>query len=231
MIVSQWQQFRWHFAVKGVGAPTATFTAPHTITHATAGWLASGVLAGHDIDFAGTASNNKRYRVEVATAANLTVTETVVAEGPIACTFVSAFHDVDGLETWPYALMRAGGIGNITGVPTPYALGAFIATINAEAADAAPGVDEYDWYLSRRTDDPAKQLLSMAQKPPSGGNTYSGSVVIAHSALSITELDLWLLPTFTPEKVPELFKYCHLYVQRKADKAMQWIDLLRAMTT
>ena len=231
MIVTIWSQWRYLCAVKGSGTPTCTFTPPHDITRAAGTWAADGYVPNHDIDFAGTVNNNRRYTYTgIPGPAHLTVAETVVAEGPVACSFVSAFHDVDGVERWPIALVRSGGMGAITGVPTPFILVPFTCTVNASAPDAAPWTDEYDWYLSRRTDDPTKQLLNMIPKPVSGGNTYSGSVMIGESTLAMSEIGFSGITDFTPDKVPALMKYCHLYCRRRSDGAIQWIDLLRAMT-
>lgn len=235
MIVSTWTQFRWLWSVRGAGSPTCTFTPPHDITRAAGTWAGDGLLPGQDIDFALTASNNRRYTYTgIPGPAYITVAETVVAEGPVACTFSSAQHDHDGLETWPLALVRSGGIGAITGTPTPYAFAPFFPTINAIATDAVPGVDEYDWYLSQRTDDPTKQLLTIIPYPATlglPGQTYSGTIYLAHSPLAaLSEVILTGLADTTPEKIPVLFKYAHLYCRRRSDGAIQWIDLLRAMT-
>lgn len=234
MLYATFPQFRYHFALRGemTGSPTFTFTAPHTITRSAGTWAGDGVLDGHDIDLFNCGSQSGRKTGVTITAPTvITVNETLGAGVALTPSFVSAFHDVDGLETWPVAIVRSGGFsGGITGTPTPYALTQFELTCNAGAADAVPWTDEYDWYFSQRTDDPAKQLLVATRKPFSGGDTYSGTIQVVHTALALTELGFTGVSDFTPQLVVHLFKNVHAYVRRKSDGAIQWLDVLRAMT-
>ena len=141
---------------------------------------------------------------------------------------------VDGMPEWPasYVRLAASGFGDtgttITGVPTPYAGTFFRVTCNAGAADAVAGVDEYDWYLSQRTDQTALQNLAIWNGAV-GSNTYSGTARILHTAAAESAFG-FTATTVTPGVIPLLFRHCYLYVQRRSDSAIQWIDLLRAMT-
>lgn len=140
----------------------------------------------------------------------------------------------DGMPEWPatYVRLAASGFGDtgstFLGTPTPYSGTAMLISCNASATDAVPGVDEYDWYLSQRTDVPASQYLETFPRTFLG-NTYSGSIRIVHTSLA--ESAFGFTPTtVNPSHIPLLFRNCHLYVQRRSDNAIQWLDLLRAQT-
>lgn len=130
----------------------------------------------------------------------------------------------DGLPEWP-----AGKLHTLTPNFDSYEITAIleapspgfpiILSVNMFAADAVPGVDEYDFYLSQRTDNVAKQYLSVA---PYLGSGHSGSVVIDVVSANVAKL----LPGVTDYRddatLKILLKNCHFYWQRRNDKAILW---------
>lgn len=246
-ILAQHTHFRRQFAIKGSTSASLTFVSgsPDTITRAAGDFTADGHLADHSLDVVGTTNNDGRWPVASVAALTITLTTSTALtnEGPVACTLTSSFIDDDGYDRWPLTYVRlagsgfgaASGSGNpgstITGVPTPYAGSPFTVTCNAVAADAVRGVDEYRWYLSQRTDTPASQHLDIYQLASTPTQSFSGTVRIVHTALAQSAFGFTGSSDFTPDMVPLLFRNCHLYVQRISDNAIQWVDLLRAMTS
>ena len=191
-----------------------------------------------DVPVAATTANGAmRFTVDIAADTLLTLSagDAVVAEGPVACTLTSYWLDRDGYEEFPGPfghtnLVRSGGFsGGFTGIPQPWTGFVFSVTCNATTADAVPGTDEYHWYLSQRTDNPAKQYVSVVPyaNPFVPGNTYSGTIKIDDTALAASELGISL--PVTPTQISEVFKHCDLYCIRVADGAIQWANLLEEM--
>lgn len=205
-----------------------TIGSPEVIFRAGGSFVNEGYEPGMYMDIYNTASNDGRVQIELVTAATLVLmsSESLTYEVCTTAEFTYGFYDKDGLETWPYENMRANGFdGGITGFPSIYTGGQLILTCNGGAADAAQYVDEYDWYLSQRTDDPVNQPLTIVQKPLTGGNTYSGTVIID---ISQSGYDLAGTSTIRADEIALIFKHCHLYVQRYpvgGSKAIQWTDL------
>lgn len=171
-----------------------------------------------------------------ATAITLVPSDALTNEGPVLCTITFQPLDPDGYESWPVDLVRlpGSGFGNagstLTGLPkTPpfYSHSSYTISCNAGAADAVPGTDEYDWYVSQRTDDPTIQAISVDPAPLSGGDSFSGSVVLTFEP---SLLNLAAPPDLDSGDIVRVFKNVHVYVQRKSDKAIQWVDLLRNIT-
>jgi hypothetical protein len=242
-IIPTYPTFRWYACDKVIRVVgLATFADadanPDTIADPAGGFVADGVLAGMTVRPTGTASNDGVvYTVETVADNLLTLVaaDTVVGEGPVACTLTSYWLDRDGFEEFPGPfghtnLVRAAGFdGGFTGIPKPWTGFVFSVTCNATAADAVPGTDEYHWYLSRRTDDPAKQYVSVVPyvNPFALGNTYSGTIKIDDTALATTELGI--VEPVTPTQIVEVFKHCDLYCIRAVDGAIQWVNLLEEM--
>lgn len=227
--------FRWEFATKVVSAPTATFADanPDTILRTDGGgdWVADGIEVGHRIQPNGTANNDNYYKVAVAGGVLLTLEDddAVTVEGPVACATTAWFVDNDGQPQWPVDLLDSGGFtGGLSGIPVPYGAVAFEVTVNATAADVIKNADEYHWYLSQRSDVVAEQYLSISQKASTALNSYSGTVSIVHSSLAASVYNITSI--IDPSVQRKLFKYMHLYVKRVSDGAIQWVDLLAAMT-
>lgn len=235
MICTNFSTFRLAFSQYAAASISGTFdAAAKTIVRALGDYVANGFLAGHVLDVTGTANNDGRYTIASVATTTLTLvaSDTLANEGPVACALFAVYRDADGLERWPVALVRtAGDFGalgtTITGIPTPYLGVQFTVTCNAGAADGTPGTDMYDWYLSQRSDTAGAQYLLVTPYLPVGPNTYSGSVQIVHGTLAVSGLGLTTPPS--PQVVVDVFKHCHLYVQRRSDKAIQWCDLLRSM--
>lgn len=235
MIITNFSTFRWQFSEHSHSVISATFTSttPGLIQRASGDFLAEGAQDGMYAAVANAANdeNNGRFLIDSVAVDILTldVAHLLVAEGVTAGVVIDcAFYDADGLPTWPLALVRSGGFdGGLTGVPAWYEGTKITVTCNAGAADAVLGTDEFDWYLSQRTDDPTKQYLSITQKPTSGGNSFSGSVEILHTALATSHLGA----VYEPRVVSEIMKHVHLYARRRSDGAIQWINLHKAFAT
>ncbi len=125
--------------------------------------------------------------------------------------------DAAGYETWPLARLRAGGFAKPV---LPEALIAFPLdfTINDSALDGDDPDAPYSWYLSQRTDDPAKQMLSIIDYPG-----QSGTITIDGTAL--------LNDTYTggglgPEAILQVFANVWIYVVRAGDNAIQCASFL-----
>lgn len=216
MIIPTYSAFRYHFADKGSGSYNLTFadTNPDTILGG-GNFIADGFVTGMRLLPAGTVSNNAYYWANTVAPGTITLipTDAVVVEGPVAATMVGVFVDIDGYEVWPLNLVRV--IGFNAGFTTT-AIGI---SCNGGAPDAVPGVDEYNWYLSQRTDDPAKQGFIV-----SSAFGLSGTVLFN---FNLALLGLTLGQKLTPEQRAQFYRYCHLYVQRISDGAIQWVDLLK----
>lgn len=241
-VITRHTDFRFRFANKveetGVSCTFADAN-PDTIARAAGDFVAQGYLAGQSIDIAGSVNNDTRYTIATVAAATLTLAsaDAVTVEGPVSCNLLSIHRDPDGLEEFPGLvaaengrtnLVRSGGFtGGLVGIPTPYIGAAFEVTVNATGEDAVFGVDDYDWYMSQRTDDAAVQYLTIVQRADAGGESFSGTVAIAHTANATSVLGLSTPPT--PQQVTWLFKHVDLYAKRLSDGAIQWRNLLRAM--
>lgn len=124
----------------------------------------------------------------------------------------------DGLEEWPVANLRSGGF---TGLVTP-TITSFPLTITCNGG-AIDGGAAFDWYLSQRTDDPARQYLTITHTRP----TKSGTVTIDINEDRVAALlpDVSGPALFEAGNLGLLMKNVALYVQRRSDKAYQWIKL------
>jgi hypothetical protein len=126
--------------------------------------------------------------------------------------------DADGFEAMPLAELRSGGFSGFV-APTITAWPLTL-TCNASATD---GGFAYDWYVSQRTDDQDVQALTVAQS----SGTTSGTIVISLATTNVAKL----LPgvsgagLVTSASLALLLKHVAVYVQRRSDKAYQWIYL------
>lgn len=133
----------------------------------------------------------------------------------------AAAVDVAGYEVWPVAKVRSGGFSGLqatlptTLVSDPNTAFPFTITCNAEASDAVKWTDEYDWYLSQRTDDPNKQMLTLYRIDNMPATTESG-----RCGLTLTAVGLNAYPTLGAEKLHELFADVTVYVKRRSDNAI-----------
>jgi hypothetical protein len=182
----------------------------------------------------GTSDNDAVYTIATVAATVLTLVDddAVTAEGPVSCQLTASWTDTDGWPEYPGPdtrgtdLVRANGFDDGFSIVTIQDLDfETLITINASAADSVAGVDDYDWWLSDRTEVPASRFLSLAQAPDTGGNSFSGSVNLSLTATCITELALALPGSITMQQLASMFKFAHLYVRRRSDGAIQWVDL------
>ncbi len=225
MIVPSFTTFRFQFAsVLEVGGPM-TFTAPDQVINANA----AAYPAGMRINPAGTASNNAYYTILSNVAGTITTVEQGVVTEPNApgSTLSGALVDNDGLESWPVDLVRGLGFdGGIVRTVEGSSPSLFTLSVNGGVDDSVPLVDEYDWYLSQRTEILSKQYLIISQ-----ALNKSGSVNLVATTLAQETFLLAPLTDLTAEQTALLLKFAHLYVKRRSDGAIQWIDLLELQTS
>lgn len=237
-ILASFSTFRNVFAehgTMGVDVGDVDFIAPDQITFSLQTWESDNFAVGQRIQPVGTTSNDQYFTIEaLAGLALTTVEQDVTTEGPLdpsTFTIDGVLIDPGGFERWPVDnVAQAGFDGGITGFTIPFTGIIMTLTINSGAADAADGVDEYDWFLSQRTDDTVKQYLQATPVPPSGGNTFSGSIRISQTALADSEFGIVASTPLTPLQTVKLFNKMDLYVRRKSDGLIQWVSLLRVYT-
>lgn len=134
-------------------------------------------------------------------------------------------YDVSGIEIWPVDYVRINGFTEITLPVVPSApdeMFPLIITANDGAFDAVPFVDEYDWYVSQRTDDLAKQYLSV-QRHDFAEGTKSGSIQIGDTALADDELG-GIDASPSAAQLQRLFNRVTIYCQRRSDKSIQLVQ-------
>lgn len=241
-VLPNYTTFRWYFAEKKLASITATFADanPDTIARTAGSYATDGAVAGMvAIPSSSVSNDGARFLIDTVAALTLTLDdgEAVTAEAATAgVTLTMLYLSPDGYEEWPGPrsaeagrssnLVRANGFDDgITGYPVWFSEAALIdLTVNALAADAVSGVDEYDWYLSQRTDDPSKQFLQINQVPG-----FSGSVQVAGTSLATSELELTPGLPLNPDKMAEMWRHSYVYCRRRSDGAIQWLDLHRAL--
>ena len=142
--------------------------------------------------------------------------------------------DVTGYATWPSALLRADGFNQylitqpmpaVDAIPTNNGILIVVnGTLAAPVADAVSGVDEFDWYLSQRTDATSLQNWSLTQYTDGSPNTYSGAVVLKKVSGTSSSP-----PTL--EEQFSLCRHCYLYVRERVSPSgaspIQLVDLTR----
>jgi len=244
-VIPDWSQFRLIFGIGGstskqlLGKTTSLFTfipgPPPRLTQAAGSFLVDRHAIDMFCDITGSALNNGRYQLANVTALQLTFVDGSALQAEVVtATATSLYRGPDQVEIFPSELHPAtnlvrssGFIGGFTGVAKPYIGTTMSISCNGGAADAVYGVADYHWYLSQRTDDPAKQFLTCVEKPASGGLTYSGTVQITHTAHAYSELGISGVPSM--DGVKALFDMCHLYAKRVTNGAIQWVDIYREM--
>ncbi len=236
MIFRKWLDFRRGFAIRGITSNVSLDYdggSLHQITRAAGSFITDGHVAGADVDVTGTLTNNGRYRIQGVSALTLTLTADsgLAFEGPLTSSLHSATYDVDGVEAWPTNLIRIGNTGTvfnaITGTQKPVKVIPFTLTANGGAFDAAAGVDEYDWYVSQRTDDMSTQYLNVTRAVESPSNTRSGSILINLNSNAVTKFGL--VDAFTISTDAQrvgIFRDVWVYVRRRSDGAIQLVNLL-----
>lgn len=237
MIVQRFSDFRAAFGRYGTplaaGQALVFIASNKTITRGAGSFLAGIPFAVDmtvDIEAASVAGNNQRVTIASLDATTLTVAETIYDEGPTSNVVLRAtYRDVDGFETWPVAQLRAGGFDDgITGLPAVPNLSATIMlTCNAQGYDAVNGVDEYDWYVSQRSDETSGQFWAVSAAPGDAGSR-SGTIKLDATAVATTEYPAMTL--VTPAALSSCFRNVHVYCRRRSDGAIQWLDTYRELT-
>lgn len=118
-------------------------------------------------------------------------------------------------------------------VPRPFTIPVFKVTVNptiagdetSGAADAMAGVDEYNWYVSQRTDVVARQHLTVAQVA-----NHSGTLQFNITANASEMIEGLTVSTVLDElQMHLLYRNVWIYCQRISDDAIQQIELLTAI--
>ena len=138
--------------------------------------------------------------------------------------FSSGAIGLDGFKLWP---------GSSVAAPGTLTMGATIAafpfTISVGGTnDAVAGVDEYDWYLSQRSDVTTKQYLSVSRNDPLP-NTMSARISVNITALA-TGLQYGTIP-LSIKDILALFTDVEVYVLTKATGAIRHMALLDKLTS
>lgn len=140
-----------------------------------------------------------------------------------------------GFETWPIAsVVYSPGLPgfNLLLPPDLTQVGLYLCVNGttagqAGADDATPFADEFDWYVSQRTDGLGKpfDVLSWNQANQGQANTKSGTIVL------VLRDGQYLDSTVTPplirsENFSAVYRDVEVYVRRRSDGAIMWGNLL-----
>ena len=105
-------------------------------------------------------------------------------------------------------------------------------TMNGDLKDAVFGVDEWDWYLSQRTDDPARQYLTMYRIDNEAGPDLDPKTTSGRVRLGLTSLGTSTFgTTLTPGQLSRLFESVYVYVQRRSDDFIWVFDIRKILYT
>jgi len=144
---------------------------------------------------------------------------------------VGAALDLDGFPVWPYAKLNTGGFSGSLAFTSIMASGIpFSATCNSFAADSVAGVDEYDWYVSQRTDTSANQYFTVGAHSANHSGSITLDVVDANVKLLIPALSALNYADMRAALKNDaylklIFRDVAFYVQRRSDKAYQWATI------
>lgn len=249
-LLSNFTDFRGQFAERAVytaqGFDRIRFVAPNILRREDGqDWPDLGFLVGQRLQVVGSSSNDGYLTLSafnVGTDEIITAESTVVDEGPLSSgvTVDGVFIDPGGYERWPVDRVNpaVNGLGLLTGLPTPWVplVVPIVLRVNSSYVDdATPFVDEYDWFISQRTEDPAKQLLEFTEVPVSvSGDTFSGSMRMQITTLGFAETGAAIGVPLTPFQTAQLFKNVDVYVKSLLGAAMlniQYTNLLVYSTT
>ncbi len=235
MIITDFDPFRVIFATAlGSLTKTCTFAATGNILTISgpSGWVAGDV---GKLLLVTNAANDGWHKIKTVTSATIVVLDpdfsTVVDEtGTTGVSLAYGFYDTDGRRSWPVADVRKSGFDSgITGATENIS----VATAFDLTADAGPdsvlGTDEYNWYVSQRTDVPADQEFTITQKPNDGSGSYSGVINVAFANQTPGD-------PLTAEQVNQIFKHTTVYVvlSKSGDPNegdIQVLNLHRAVTS
>ena len=121
----------------------------------------------------------------------------------------------DGFYVWPVANVGQAGFTGLTRSTVPVTFPITLHATGSLNADSSFGVDEFDWYLSQRTDDPSDQYLSITVVTPTTVS-YSGSIQISKTSLGTATY-----PGVTEDDLIGLFRHVDIYVQKRSNNLIQ----------
>jgi hypothetical protein len=130
----------------------------------------------------------------------------------------------DGFKAW-----SGGDVIAPTGltVPTTITSWPFSVVATFTLNDPTPGVDRFDWYLSQRTDNSARQYLTI-DRDDALPNTRSGQVLISYTSLAY-DLGYTSTPLST-KSILALFTDVEIYVRQRSTGFIRHASLLEALT-
>jgi len=136
-------------------------------------------------------------------------------------------RDNAGYETWPVGSMLYPPGEQGFNLVLPPVLSAFaILSANGMADDAAPDVDDFDWYLWQRTDDPLKQAFALARYDTTA-TTRSGTVQMYPTMVAVEEYGLDPSGAIaSPEIGVRLFRDLWLGVRRRSTGRIMMANFL-----
>lgn len=137
--------------------------------------------------------------------------------------------DNSGYERWPSGSMLYPPGEPGFGLLLPSSL-TCLATIsvNGLASDAFSGMDEFDWYLWQRTDDPARQLFTL-QRSDMDPSTRSGTVLLAPTPLAAARYSIDTAhPVPSPEDSAKVFRDVWLGVRRRSNWRIMMANFLQS---
>jgi len=129
--------------------------------------------------------------------------------------------DASGYERWPVerVLGPEGEQGFALAKPASLDVVATL-SVNEQKADDFQGVDEFDWYLSQRTDESEEQLFVL-ERFDLDEATRSGTVRLTPTPLMTAMFALdKQQPTPTTEQAEQIFKYVAVYARRRSNGAI-----------
>lgn len=227
VILHDYAHFRHHFAevARTIGV-SLTYAAgpPATISRGAGSFVTDGYVAGMNVDPSGTASNDGRYTIDTVAALTLTLSaDDTLSPEVVTSSLTGATYYVDGYETWPRDNVRAGGFSDtwnllprpITGFPAQL-------TVNSLVDDVTAGTS-YVWYVRQRTDDVAKQWLSVTHADPAS----TGTIALSLTAKCATDIGAVDLTKLTIEQQRRILRNVWVFVKRLSDGAIQQADLFQ----
>jgi hypothetical protein len=135
--------------------------------------------------------------------------------------------DRSGYPKYPTGrvLYPPGEAGFLLALPSPVSCHMLL-SVNGFAHDPSFGSDAFDWYLSQRTDDPARQLFALVpQDTPNA--TRSGTVLLTMTTLCQALFGVTpASPLPAPLDRERLFRDVTLYVRRRSNGSVMHASLL-----
>jgi hypothetical protein len=227
-VVEQYLAFRHHFAqvarTQGVSLTYTHGINPGTIARASGSFVDDGFEAGMSLDVIGTTDNDARYTIATVAAGLLTLStgQQFNSTETITSSLVGARYELDGMERWPIALVRANGFDDgATPSKRPFTPFPVTLTVNGDITDVAAGTS-YTWYVSQRTDTGGSRGFVVTH--PDSAKT--GTIQLSLTARAVADLGIGTsVSPLNAGQRQRLLKHCYAFVQRASDKAIQIVDL------